>query len=84
MAPVVISRGRASRRRRLLLQVLLGASAALALGVAGRVVAFHSFELTNLVWNLTLAWIPLYGGMTVWDGTRKQNAGVRAPAFAFL
>ena len=71
MVPVVTSRGGASRRRRLLLQMLLAASAALSLGVAARVVAIHSLDLTNLVWNLFLAWIPFVLALALYDSARR-------------
>jgi uncharacterized membrane protein len=71
MVPVVTSRGGASRRRRLLLQTLLAASAALSLGVAARVVAIHSLDLTNLVWNLFLAWIPFVLALALYDSARR-------------
>ena len=72
MVPVVTSRGGASRRRRLLLQALLTASFALAGGVACRVVATHSAELTNLVWNLFLAWIPFVVALALYDCARRR------------
>ncbi len=71
MVPVVTARGGASRRRRLLLQTLLVASVALSLGVATRVVAFHSLDLTNLVWNLFLAWIPCVVALALYDSARR-------------
>ena len=71
MVPVVTSRGGASRRRQLLLLLLLAASAALSLGVAARVVAIHSLDLTNLVWNLFLAWIPFVVALALYDSARR-------------
>jgi uncharacterized membrane protein len=71
MVPVVTSRGGASRRRRLLLRMLLAGSAALSLGVAARVVAIHSLDLTNLVWNLFLAWIPFVVALALYDSARR-------------
>ena len=71
MVPVLTARGGASRRRRLLLQTLLGASVALSVGVAARVVAIHSLDLTNLVWNLFLAWIPFVVALALYDSARS-------------
>lgn len=65
----------ASRRRSLLVAALLAASALLALGVAVRVVLVHSFDGTNLVWNLFLAWIPFVVALVLYDGARRGTSG---------
>jgi uncharacterized membrane protein len=68
------ARDGASRRRRLLLAVLLAASLALTVGVAGRVVYTETLETTNLVWNVFLAWIPLVLALVVYDGARRGTS----------
>ncbi len=69
------SRSGASRRRRLLLHALLIASLALTVGVACRVVVTQSADLTNLVWNLFLAWIPFVLALALYDGARRGSTG---------
>ena len=71
MVAVFRARDGASRRRLLVLEALLVASAAVTLGVAARVFYLGSLETTSLVWNLFLAWIPLVLALVVYDGARR-------------
>jgi uncharacterized membrane protein len=63
--------GRASRRRMLLLVGLLAGSGVLVAGVVARVAETQSLDLTNLVWNLVLAWIPFALALGLYDAARR-------------
>jgi uncharacterized membrane protein len=65
------ARDGASRRRLLVLEALLAASVAVAVGVGVRVVFTQSLDTANLVWNLFLAWVPLLLALVVYDGARR-------------
>ncbi len=55
----------------MLVTALVAASGLLAAAVAVRVVAVHSLDATNLVWNLFLAWIPFLVALVLYDGERR-------------
>ena len=69
---VLRSRDGASRRRLLLLNALLVASALVTAAVAVRVVVTQSDGTSGLVWNLFLAWIPFLLALGVYDAARRR------------
>ena len=75
---VLRSRDGASRRRLLLLNALLVASALVTAAVAVRVVLTQSDGTSGLVWNLFLAWIPFLLALGVYDAARRRRVGVDA------
>jgi uncharacterized membrane protein len=70
----VTTRNGASRRRMLLLEALLVVTGLVTAGVGLRVVGTQSLDLTNLVWNLVLAWIPFVLALALYDGARRGAA----------
>lgn len=84
MRPATGVRAGSSRRRLLLLAGLLAGSALLAAAVLARVVATHSLDLTNLVWNLVLAWIPFALALGLYDAARRGAAGTSLLALGAL
>ena len=65
----------ASRRRLALVLALLLASAVVGGGIAVRVLMHRNLELTNLVWNLFLAWVPFVVALTLYDSARAGARG---------
>lgn len=55
----------------LLLVGLLTGSGVLVAGVVARVARTESLDLTNLVWNLVLAWIPFALALGLYDTARR-------------
>ena len=78
------ARDGASNRRRVLVCVLLVASAAVTVGVAFRVQRTGSLDTTNLVWNLVLAWIPFLLALVLYDGARRGASTRRLLGLGFL
>jgi uncharacterized membrane protein len=71
MMPVKGTEATLSRRRTLVLRVLVLATVLSAVLVAGRVLGTGSSDAAGLVWNLVLAWIPFVLAVLVYDGHRR-------------
>jgi uncharacterized membrane protein len=67
-----------------LLQALVVASGVVTVGVAVRVAATQSLDLTNLVWNLVLAWIPFMLALALYDCARRGAAAAQLIAIGAL
>lgn len=78
-----LARDGASNRRRVLVRVLLVASAAVTAGVAFRVQRTGSLDTTNLVWNLFLAWIPFVLALVLYDAGRRGASSRRLLGLGF-
>ena len=64
-----------SNRRIVVLTALAGLSVLIGAMVAVRVSYTGSGDYANLVWNLSLAWVPLGFALVVYDGARQGMRG---------
>jgi uncharacterized membrane protein len=67
-----------------LLQALVVATGLVTAGVALRVAGTQSLDLTNLVWNLVLAWIPFVLALVLYDSARRGAAAAPLVAIGAL